>query len=67
MTYYSMFRSLIAVILSCLFAYIIIYGFLSLACEFSDHSDLIKFHLQFSSIVLSILFGCVRPIDLSIK
>lgn len=67
MTYFSMFRMLIAVILSCLFAYTLIYGSLSLACEFSDHNDLIKFHLQFSSIVLSILFGCVRHIDLSIK
>lgn len=66
MFYYSMFRMFTAVIMSCLFAYAIIYGFLSLVCELSEHDGLIMMHLQFSSVVLSILFGFVKSVNVSV-
>lgn len=55
----------LGIVASALAAFAGIYGLLWLACYISDHERLMMLHMYSSSIILSLAFGIILPMNIS--
>lgn len=59
-----MLRLLLCIISSALAVFTMIYGLLWLVCYISDHDSLVMLHMYSSSVVLSVVFGMILPLNM---
>lgn len=62
--FFLMLRLLLCIISSALAVFTMIYGLLWLVCYISDHDSLVMLHMYSSSIVLSVVFGIILPLNM---